>query len=313
MPANLSPDYLSAEQEFKNAQTQEEKIACLERMLSTIPKHKGTEKLQGDIKRRLSRARKESQKKGGARAAPFWQVKREGAGQVALVGPPNAGKSQLVATLTNARPEVASYPFTTRAPVPGMMNYRNVQIQLVDMPPVSAEFMESWIPQVIRAATFGVLVVGLDDDSVLEEIDFIIETLNQNHLPLPELLLGNKIDLPGAPDNLAVLKELYGERFRCLPVSATTGENLDQFARIVYESLGIVRMYSKPPGKAVDMSRPYVLRRGQTVQDAARLVHKDFAEKLKFTRLYHISGEGSGLMVDRRHIVEDEDILEFHI
>ncbi len=312
MSANLSPEYHSAEEDFKAAQTPEEKVEALERMLSTIPKHKGTEKLQADIKRRLSRMRKESQKKGGPRTAPFWLVKKEGAGQVVLVGPPNSGKSQLVASLTHAHPEVADYPFTTRAPMPGMMTHNNVQIQLLDMPPISAEFTERWVPQVIRLANLAVLVVGLNDDSVLEEIDFISGILEEHRLAVPQLLVANKCDVEGAANILEALRELYGERFRYLPVSAATGEGLDELARTLYDELEIVRMYSKPPGKPADMSRPYVLKRGQTVIDAARLVHRDFAEHLKFTRLYHVNGAESGLMVDRHHVVEDEDILEFH-
>ena len=156
MSANLSPEYHNAEEEYKSAQTHEEKLAALERMLSTIPKHKGTEKIQADIKRRLSRMRKEAQKKG-PRQTPFWVTKKEGAGQVVLIGPPNAGKSQLVAALTHARPEVAAYPFTTRAPVPGMMLVKDVPIQLVDLPPISEEFTEKWVPQVIRTADLGIL------------------------------------------------------------------------------------------------------------------------------------------------------------
>ncbi len=312
MPANLTPEYLAAEQEFKSARSAEEKIAALEKMLSTIPKHKGTEKLQADIKRRLSRARKESQKKG-ARQAPYWLVKKEGAGQVVLIGPPNAGKSRLLAALTHARPEVADYPFTTRAPVPGMMTFENVQIQLVDLPPISAEFTERWIPQAIRAANLAVLVVDPTDAAVLEEIEFILHLLDTHRLAPPQLLLANKSDLPAAPDNLAALQDLYQDRFQYLPVSARTGQNLDRFARWAFEALGIVRMYSKPPGKPADLTRPYILRRGQTVQDAARLVHKDFYQHLKFARLYDPSGRHSGLMVDRDRVVEDEDILEFHL
>src|SRR5512135_280512 len=123
MPANLTPDYLAAEREYKAAQSQAEKVAALERMLATLPKHKGTEKLYADLKRRLSQARKDSQKKGAAHSAPFYAVEREGAGQVALVGPPNSGKSSLVAALTHAEPEIAEYPFTTRLPTPGMMPF----------------------------------------------------------------------------------------------------------------------------------------------------------------------------------------------
>jgi ribosome-interacting GTPase 1 len=313
MPANLTPEYLAAEEEFKQAQTHQEKLAALERMLATIPKHKGTEKLQADIKRRISRLRKESQKKGGAHTTPFWLVKREGAGQVVLIGPPNAGKSLLVARLTHARPEVADYPFTTRAPIPGMMDCEDVQIQLVDLPPIAPEFTERWLPQVIRGANLGVLVVGLSDPAVLEEIEYILEMLERHRLPVPRLMLANKIDLNGAGEILAALKDLYGDRFRYLAVSALTGENLDEFRWAVFEALGIVRMYTKAPGKPPDLSKPYVLRRGQTVIEAAALVHKDFAEKFKFARLYRLSGEPSGLMVDRAHVVQDKDILEFHI
>ena len=313
MPANLTPDYLHAEREYKSAQTHAEKIAALERMLATVPKHKGTEKLQADLKRRLSQARKESQKKGAAHSVPFYVVEREGAGQVVLIGPPNSGKSRLLCALTHARTEVADYPFTTRFPTPGMMLHENVQIQLVDLPPISAEFTEPWIPQVIRNANAGVLVVDLEDAGVLDEIDFIYQTLDRQRLPKPALLVGNKLDLPGAEENLAALADLYRDRFRCLAISAAAGRNLDRFSRAVFDLLGIVRVYTKAPGKKAELTSPFVLHRGQTVQDAARLVHKDFADHLKFARLFRASGDRDGLLVEHTHLVEDEDILEFHI
>jgi ribosome-interacting GTPase 1 len=313
MPANLTPDYLAAEREYKSAHTQAEKVAGLELMLATLPKHKGTEKLQADLRRRLSQARKESQKKGGAHAAPFYLIEQEGAGQVALIGPPNSGKSQLVAALTHAQPEVADYPFTTRFPTPGMMPFENVQIQLVDLPPISAEFMEPWIPQVIRNASLGVLVADVNEAAVLDQIEFIEQTLERQHLPAPKLLAGNKLDLPGGPDNFAALQELYGDRYRYAGISAASGAGLDRFACAVFEALEIVRVYTKVPGQKAVLDAPFILRRGQTVQDAARLVHKDFAENLKFARLFHLAGNREGQMVERAHVVADQDILEFHI
>ena len=313
MPANLSPDYLAAEREFKEARTPAERIAALEQMLATIPKHKGTEKLQADIKRRLSQARKDSQKKGAAHSTPFYLVEKEGAGQVVLAGPPNSGKSQLVCALTHAQPEVADYPFTTRLPTPGMMTFENVQIQLVDLPPISRDFSEMWLPQVIRYAHAGVLLVDLNDGDVLDEIEFITGTLAGWRVPTPKLLVGNKLDLPGASENFTALEELYGNRFRCLAISAATGQNLDLFARTIFDVLELVRVYTKVPGKKADLSSPFVLHRGQTVIDAARQVHKDFAEHLKFARLFRVGSHRDGLMVERTHPVEDEDILEFHI
>jgi ribosome-interacting GTPase 1 len=313
MPANLTPEHLAAEREYKSAHTQAEKVAALELMLATLPKHKGTEKLQADLRRRLSQARKESQKKDGAHAAPFYLIEKEGAGQVALIGPPNAGKSQLVAALTHAQPEVADYPFTTRFPTPGMMLFENVQIQLIDLPAISAEFMEPWIPHVVRNASLGVLLVDVNDAAVLDQIEFIEQTLERHRLPPPKLLAGNKLDLPGGPSNFAALQELYGDRYRYVGISAATGAGLDGLARAVFDALDIVRVYTKAPGKKAELDAPFILRRGQTVQDAARLVHKDFAEHLKFARLFHLAGNREGLMVERTHVVQDQDILEFHI
>ena len=208
---------------------------------------------------------------------------------------------------------MADYPFTTRFPTPGMMRYEDVQIQLVDLPPIAAEFMEPWTPQVIRNANLGVLLVDVNDPAILDQIEFIERTIERNRLALPPLLAGNKLDLPGAEANLAALEDLYGGRYRYIGISAATGRNLDQFPRAVFDALELVRVYTKIPGKKADLVAPYVLHRGQTVQDAARLVHKDFAEHLKFARLFRINGSRDGLMVERTHVVEDRDILEFHI
>ena len=167
MPANLTPQYLDADKRFRQAKNAAEKISALEDMLALIPKHKGTEKMQADLKRRLSKAREEAQKKGkaGARGNTY-HVPREGAGQVVLVGPPNSGKSTLLAMLTNAIPEVGDYPFTTRKPLPGMMDFENVKIQLVDLPPIAPEWTEGWVYALIRNAELVLVLVDLASDDV---------------------------------------------------------------------------------------------------------------------------------------------------
>jgi len=312
MPANLTADYLAAEQEYKQAHTPEEKIAALEQMYATLPKHKGTEKMQAELKQKLSQARKEAQKHGGKHTAPAYFIKREGAGQVALIGPPNSGKSLLLARLTHAHPEVADYPFTTRLPAPGMMAFEDVKIQLVDTPAMSPEFMEPWMAQVIRSAHVSALLVDSNDPKVLDDIDFILRTLDEWHVPPPRLLVGNKLDLAGADGNFAALQSLYSGCFRYVGVSAVSGAGLEEFSRQAFSSLDLVRFYSKGPGKRADLDAPYVLHRGATVQDAAAQVHRDFAEHLKYARLFHEGDEHNGRMVDRDHAVEDQDILEFH-
>src|SRR5262249_23744379 len=179
MPANLTPQYMSAEQRFKQASTHEEKIACLEEMLRVIPKHKGTDKLQADLKRRLSKLRQEAQKAAATRRGYSLSVEAEGAGQIVLVGPPNAGKSALLRALSKATPEVADYPFTTRRPMPGMMPFENVQLQLVDMPPIAREYMEPWMSQIVRNANALLLVVDLCDPAVLDAVEFILAVLEE--------------------------------------------------------------------------------------------------------------------------------------
>jgi ribosome-interacting GTPase 1 len=313
MPANLTPDYLEAEREFRDAQTPADKLAALERMLATLPKHKGTEKLQADLRRKLSQTRKESTKKGVSHAAPIYLVHREGAGQVALIGPPNSGKSQIVCSLTHARPDVADYPFTTRVPTPGMMPFEDIQVQLVDLPPLSREFMEPWVPQALRNANRSVLVVDLSSDDLLDDVEWIAGQLDGWRLPFPALIAANKADLPASAGNLDVLRDLYGGRAPCVSISAVTGDNLQDFARAVFACLDVVRVYTRTPGRKAELGSPYVLRRGATVLDAARHVHKDFAEHLKYARLFHSTGGVDGLMVERSHLVNDRDILEFHI
>lgn len=342
MPANLTPEYLEAEERFKQARTTPEKIAALEEMLSTIPKHKGTEKMQAEIKRRLSALRKEKTKKGGPRhAAPVHQVEREGAGQVALVGPPNSGKSSLLARLTHATPLIADYPFSTRLPLPGMMSFENIQIQLVDLPPLDPGFPEAWVPQAIRSSDAVALVVDLGEVAVLDQLTDTLAQLEQGKILVGQstgelsldsasldfardeldkprgfarkraLFVGNKCDRPGARDNFEVLSELWRERFRLLAVSAQTGEGLEDLRRALFDLLAVVRVYTKTPGKKADLTAPFVLPQGATVLEVAARVHKDLAAGLKFARLWG-HGKFDGQMVPRDHVVEDQDVIELH-
>lgn len=327
MPANLSPEYLAAEQRFKAAKTAPEKIEALEEMLSTIPKHKGTEKMQADIKRRISKLRGEAQKKGGtARALPIYHVEKEGAGQVALVGAPNVGKSLLLRRLTHAQPEVADYPFTTRLPTPGMMPFENVQFQLVDLPPISDHYMESWVPTLVRQADAVALVVDLAADDLLEEVETTRQLLEKQRVLLSgaasgdappgaavkrALLVGNKLDLASAEENFAALRDLFNS-LPMVAVSAETGAGLEVLKRAVFDLLEVIRVFTKAPGKKPDLKAPYVLKRGSTVHEAAEHVHKDFATQLKFARVWG-HGKFEGQMVQRDYVLADGDIIEFHI
>ncbi|HEV8132150.1 MAG TPA: GTPase [Acidobacteriota bacterium] len=325
MPANLTPEYREAEKHFKGAKTTGEKIAALEHMLATIPRHKGTEKIQADLKRRLSKLRTTQEKKPASRSGLIYHVDKEGAGQVALVGPPNSGKSLLLRRLTRAAPEVAGYPFTTRVPLPGMMDFEDIRIQLVDLPPAHSDFPESWVYQIIRNADAALLVVDLGDPDLLEDLEATLAELAKAKVQLghstepgtpgwvakPAILCANKNDLNGAAGNLGILEELYGDRGRILSVSAETNDGLESLRRALFDLLQVVRVYSKAPGKKPDLAAPYALKRGSRVIDLAGLVHKDFLTQLKFARVWG-HGKFEGQMVNREYVLQDRDVVELH-
>jgi|UniRef100_A0A7V3PUI1 ribosome-interacting GTPase 1 len=320
MPANLTPEYKQAEEKFRQAKTPEEKLICLEEMLATIPKHKGTEKMQADIKTRIARIRRELSEAGArGKRADWYSVEKQGAGQVAIFGPPNCGKSALVKTMTGLNTDVAPYPFTTTRPLAGMMPYEDIQIQLIDTPPMVAD-SPAWLFHILRTADASCWLLDLGDDSVLETTSQIQELLQQNRLVFSEgnsinakplLHIGTKADATEALDRLAILKEVIGNK-DVLAVSIVTGIGLEEFRSRVFTTLNIIRVYTKKPGKPPDMNEPVILKKGATVLDAAYHLHKDFARKLAYARLWR-SNFFSGQRVERNQTLQDRDIIEFHI
>ncbi len=333
MPANLTPDYLAAEERFRAATTPEEKLEALEDMLATIPKHKGTEKMQADIKRRIAKFRDEEQRRSSSKKRPFYLVDKQGAGQIVMVGPPNSGKSQLLASLSNAEPEVAPYPFTTRAPLAGMVQFENVQIQLVDLPPLAPEGSPPWLVQVVRTADALLLVFDLGDDNLLDHLETTLMLLKQGRVYVgtepgdvgitiyrkKAIVVGNKLDTHDASERLDLLMEACADIFPAdsrsgpsvLPVSATLGSGLEDLKRRMFDLLGVIRVYTKAPGKAVDYSAPFVLKKGTTILGAASAVHKEIAQKLKYARVWGRS-TFEGQMVQRDYVLSEGDVVEFH-
>lgn len=330
MPANLSPEYKNAEQAYRQAKTPEEKLAALEEMLACIPKHKGTEHMQADIKRRIAKLKEAPTTKPGARSRDIFHIERGGAGQVVLMGLPNCGKSAIVGALTKAKVTVTDYPFGTHAPVPGMAFYEDVPIQLVDMPPITPEAMPPGMMGAYRSADIIVIVADLSAPDALEQIEACLEVLAkrgilpvgrrvgrderdaEGHQLKTALILGTKADLPGAGETFATLRELYGERLPMFAVSAVTRQGLDAFMAHLFATLEVIRVYCKEPGKPPDMGAPFILPRGSSVLDMAREVHRDFPEKLKYACVWG-SAKFPGQQVQRDHILQDRDVVELHV
>lgn len=326
MPANLTPIYREAEAKFKAAVTREEKIAGLEEMLRTIPKHKGTEHLQGDLRSRLSKLKQEPKKKGPTKG-PSHKILKEGAGQVALVGAPNTGKSSLVARLTRAQPEVAPYPLTTLKAVPGMMPMEDISFQLIDLPPVCHEHVEPWVYDLIRGAELVWLVISVR--APLQGLELVDELLEKKAIGLypagsspPEsprpgwtykrtILVVTGMDLPGSDGDLEALEELVDLPWPKVPVSTTTGSGMEALGPITFEALEIIRVYSKEPRKEADMIRPFTLPRGSTVGAFARAIHKEIAQDFRFARVWGPS-VFDGQTVHENHVLEEGDVVEIH-
>ncbi|MCK4666253.1 50S ribosome-binding GTPase [Candidatus Dependentiae bacterium] len=327
MPANLSPEYKRAEERYRASRTPEEKLDALHEMLSTIPKHKGTEKMQADIKRRIAKYSEGSGKKG-AKRFDFYFVPKEGAGQVILVGAPNSGKSSLLATVTNAHPVIGDYPYSTSKPIWGMMFFENVQIQLVDLPPISEDYTEGWVFGIIRNADVLVFVVDLSDDELLEQYSSLIENLG-NHKIIPQKEITEDFDDPAIKqirtfviasksdkvldnENMELLDLEINGKFEIFKTIADKEWNSNEFKRKVFEYLEVIRVYTKEPGKDADKADPVILHGGAKLKDFAKSIHKDFSVKLKYARIW---GEDvyPGQKVQHDFELRDEDIIELHI
>ena len=299
MPANLPPQYFEAEKNFRAAKTPEEKIVALEEMLAIMPHHKGTDHLRAELRSRIAKLTQLAAKKSGAQRASM-VIEREGAAQVAVIGLPNAGKSQLVCSITNASPTVAEYPFTTYTVTPGLpplLRRADAFLLMVDLNNAPLAQMESLIEQLEKMR----ISIGIDQSE--EE-----KILSRKKA----LLAGNKVDLPGARENYTALQNKYGNQLPMLAISAREKIGLEELKLKIFQVLDIIRVYTKIPGQKPDLNDPIILERGSTLADAASAVHKDFLAKLKYARLWG-SGKHDGIMVKRDHIMQDGDIIELHL
>jgi ribosome-interacting GTPase 1 len=329
MAVNLTPQYLEAEADYKRAQTAEERLECLKKMWALVPKHKASEKLQAELKTKLSDTREEveREKKSPKKVGVSHKIPRQGAGQVVIVGGPNAGKSRLLTRLTRATPEVAPYPFTTREPHAGMMDWEDARVQLVDTPPITADYLEGYVSSMVRAADAAVLMLDLGDDDGPFAAETVVERLaavktvltGQTPAEIADptihhtktLLLANKIALSGAADRLEIVREMFGQRLPIHVLDAESGQGLEEVRTAIYCVLSVIRVYSKRPGKPADKESPFTCPAGSTVAQMAELVHRDFADKLKSARIWG-TGVFDGQTVTRDHVLHDKDIVELH-
>ena len=328
MPTNLPPEYFRAEQVFREAESTSAKIAALEEMMSTIPKHKGTDKLRADLRRKISKLKDDQQKKKGAgKHESEFHIEKEGAGRVVLVGSANVGKSSILAALTHATPQISEAPFSTWTPLPGMMMIDDVQIQLIDTPPLSKEQAQPELFDLARSTDLILIIVDLqatpfqqleDSLKLLNEHKIIpkqreSETIDERRVQfIPMMVVVNKDDNDQFDDDFKVFNDLLETKLPLVPISVTNKRNFDNLKKRIFESLEIIRIYSKPPGKDADLTKPFVIKKGTTLEEFAGKVHHDFQQKLKTARVWG-SNVFDGQLVGKDHILKDKDIVELHL
>ncbi len=328
MPANLTPQYHKAENEYRRADTPQERVECLERMLQLIPKHKGTEKLQAELKSRLKDTRSELQaEKESPKKARSYRIPRQGAGQVLLIGAANAGKSRIVAELTNAEPEVAVYPFTTREPFPAMMPWEDVVVQLVDTPPISDSHFETYLTSIVRSADQVLLCMDGSSDDAPDETFTAMAQLESRKtrlgletgfdeddfstLHVKTLLVVTRGADSGCDDRLDYFRELVPIPFETCKVELDAAESRETLRNAIFRSLNVIRVYTKRPGKPADYTSPFTIPVNGTVEELALHVHRDIAESLKFAKVWGATVH-AGQSVGRDHPLSDKDLVELH-
>ncbi len=328
MPANLPPQYFEAEQRFRQARTPEDKVEALEEMLAVMPKHKGTDKLKAMLRERISKFKDQAQKKkGAARQKTAYDIEKEGAAQIVVIGPPNTGKSSLVKLITNAAPEVADFPHSTHKPTPGMAQYENIQFQLIDTPPLTAEYAEPTMIDLIRRADIVMILLDLAADP-MQQLKDTLDILQSFRIysgtcTIPDdlkkppwikkiLVAVNKMDSEKDRETLEIFLELSGVKLPSLGISTRTGRNIMALLDRLYELAGIMRVYTKPPGKEADKKSPFVIPVGSTLEDLGGKIHNDFVNKLKYAKAWGRSVR-DGQMVQRDYILQDGDVIEFYV
>ena len=329
MPTNLPADYFNAEERFKSATTPDDKVKFLEEMLGTIPKHKGTDHLRADLRKKLSKLKSAAtSKKTSKKQVSPYHINKEGAGQIVVIGCTNTGKSSLLVAETNAEPEVSEVPFTTWSPMPGMMYIDNIQVQLIDTPPFSDDYIDPEFLNLIRRVDLILIMIDLHANPV-QQLEYMYQKLQENRiapkhldyqiesesflLHVPSLVVVNKYDSEDFQEHYQIFKELLNLDYPMVPVSVKTGHNIDALKSTIFEMLGVIRVYSKAPGKEADKSAPFVVDEGIRLAEFAGKVHKDFQENLKTARIWGTSADFPGQMVSREHVLEDEDVVELQI
>lgn len=390
MPTNLPPQAKKKWAEVEATKNPREKLRLLEEFLSLVPRHKGTARLCVQVKKQMTNLREEiaeRKHKRAGKSGPKIFMQKEGAAQIAILGLTKSGKSSLLAAITNAKVEVSATPFTTREPVPGIMNYKDIQFQLIEAPALMEGSADgkAWGLQTLGIARnadgvilmvdlskkptdqmslimnetekarilfsrpkarveverkhlgagLRIIVVGrlLDctfrdveellksfriTDGVVKisgeaRLDDVEEAIFESTVYKPTVVVANKLDAEKAHANLRSLKTYESKALPVIAVSCRTGEGLSRLGDILFETLDIMRIYTKEPNDSEFSMKPFILKKESTIRDLARNIHTDLSKKFSFAKVWAKRLVFSPQKVGATFKLKDGDIVEIHV
>jgi small GTP-binding protein len=234
-------------------------------------------------------------------------VRREGAAQIASVGPPNAGKSSLLQALSNIQIKTGDYAFTTTRPVPALTRIRGVLVQLVEIPGLLAGAGEDRgggraLLGVLRGA--DAIVFCQDASAPVEDLRTVMAEVRAASIERPSILAAMKMDEASEQE----LERLRALKLEVVPVSVLDDESLESFREAVWRLTGLIRVFLRKHGE--DVSEAVALRPPATVADAARSIHHQLEERCLGAHLWGPSGRFDGQRVGREHVLADDDVVE---
>jgi small GTP-binding protein len=280
------------------------KIRAIKEEIRRTPYHKGTEHYIGHLKAKLAKLKKQkSQTKARGKGGGF-AVKKSGDATVVLVGPPSVGKSSLLNQLTGAHARVEEWPFTTLKVIPGMLQYKGAHIQILDLPGIiggaaAGKGRGKEILSVVRVADLLLLMLDIENETKLASIK---KELKELKIKLPILTVINKTDLVDKIPKTKDKNKIY--------ISVHEEMGLEELKELIWQRLGLIRVYLKPKDKKPDYKEPLILKKEAKVTDVAQ---KLFPGKKKFKQilLWGPSARFPGQQVSLNHQLGDKDILSF--
>jgi len=301
MPINADVFYQKAEQEFLAAQTTQEKIEKLEKMISLMPKHKSAENLRANLRARLAKFKKELKKESQKKKGRSTGIKKEGHAQVILLGYANSGKSTLLSALTNAKPKIAEYPFTTSKPEIGTLDLEGLKIQLIELPPIIEGVEYKEMLSIAKTADLLILLV-----TSLDELAKITSFLKK------ENVFGKKIFVLNKTDSLSKEEQKRFDHLKLLKISGKNQINLGTLKQAIFNNLSLIRVYTKEPGKKPTKD-PMILKKNSSIKQMAEKIHRDFPNRIQFSKIWGLSAKFPGQVFGLEHILQDKDIVELHL